>query len=145
MDPNNQPEAPETPVVAPEVPAQAPAPAPLEQAPAPATQPMAAPVGVDPGHGLGIASLIVSLLGAGLVGLILGVIARNKSKAVGIKNGLALAGIIIGILNMIVVTLVVALVAYAGISVAAECSKLGNGTHVLSNGTKLTCGPSTTN
>lgn len=143
MDPNKQSQVPETPVTAPEAPT--PALTPFEHAPAPAAQPMAASVAVDPGRGLGIASLILSLVGAGLVGLILGIIARNKSKAVGIKNGLALAGIIIGILNMIVVTLVIAIVAYAGISVAAECSKLGNGTHVLSNGTKLTCGPSSTN
>ncbi len=50
---------------------------------------------VDTGHGLGIASLITSFF-VGIVGIILGIIGLNKSKKAGCKNGLAIAGIIIG-------------------------------------------------
>ncbi len=50
---------------------------------------------VDPGHGLGIASLVLSILGVHLVGLILGIIALNKSKKAGHTNNLALAAIIL--------------------------------------------------
>lgn len=55
----------------------------------------------DPGHGLGIASLVCSLLGISLVGLILGIIAMKKSKEVGRSNGLALAGVIISSIGMV--------------------------------------------
>lgn len=50
---------------------------------------------IDAGHGLGIASLITSFF-IGIAGIILGIISLNKSKKAGCKNGLAVAGIIIG-------------------------------------------------
>lgn len=104
---------------------------------APAT-PMAA---VNPGHGLGIASLIVSLVGAGLIGLILGIIGLNKSKKAGQKNGLAIAGIIIGAINIVVVTIIVIVAASAAVTLVQKCNELGGGTHV-ENGVTYTC-PST--
>jgi hypothetical protein len=80
----------------------APAPVPAEQQPVmPATPAPTAPSVEDPGHGLGIASLVCSLLGVSLVGLILGIIAMNKSKAVGKKNSLALAGVIISAVGLV--------------------------------------------
>lgn len=63
------------------------------------------PTPVNPGHGLGIASLVLSILGVHLVGLILGIVALNQSKKAGHKNGLALAGIIIGAIGLVFVVI----------------------------------------
>lgn len=57
-------------------------------------------------NGMAIASLVTSLLGFGLVGLILGIIANNQIKAsLGRQSGsgMAVAGIIIGCLGTVVV------------------------------------------
>ncbi len=107
---------------------------------APKTAPAAA---VNPGHGLGIASLVVSLIGAGLIGLILGIIGLNKSKKAGQSNGLALAGIIIGAINIVVVSIVVAVFATAAVTLVNKCNELGSGTHVIS-GVTYTCGSTST-
>jgi len=103
-------------------------------------QPMGAPAGiqtVDPGKGMGIASLILAFF-APLIGLILGIIARGKSKKAGHKNGLALAGIIISCISMVISTIVIIIVIAAGASVVAKCKDLGPGTH-YDNGTTITC------
>lgn len=59
----------------------------------------------DPGKGLGIASMVVSIVSAvlcnpfgvaSIVGLILGIVAKSKSKKAGFSNPFALTGIIIG-------------------------------------------------
>ena len=56
--------------------------------------------GKDPGHGLGIASLVLSLIGITPVGIILGLIALNKSKKAGFgTNVMALIGIILGVVG----------------------------------------------
>lgn len=60
---------------------------------------------VDPGKGLGIASMVVSIVGTLLcnlfgitpiVGIVLGIVANSKSKKAGFKNGFAIAGISVG-------------------------------------------------
>lgn len=101
-----------------------------------------APAAANPGKGLGIASLIVSLVGAGLVGLILGIVGMNKSKKAGQKNGFALAGIIIGAVN-IVVGIIASIIIFTAIAtVANKCIELGAGTHTLAGGATITCGSS---
>jgi hypothetical protein len=55
----------------------------------------ASPAAVVPGKTLGIIALIVSFL-VSVVGVVLGFVARNQSKAAGVKNGPATAAIIIG-------------------------------------------------
>ena len=62
------------------------------------------------GHGLGIASLVTSLLGLHLIGLILGIIGLNKSKKQNQKNGLALAGIIISSIGLVLTCVIIFLV-----------------------------------
>lgn len=99
----------------------------------------AANVAVNPGKGLGIASLVFSLLGVGPVGLILGIIGKSKSKNASQPNGLALAGIIIGILDIVFFIGFIIIVAYNGVTIAQKCSELGTGTHVVNNVT-YTCG-----
>ena len=68
----------------------------------------------DPGKGLGIASMVVSIVGAVLcnlfgitpiVGLILGIVANSKSKKAGFKNGFAIAGIVIGAVSIVLFVL----------------------------------------
>ncbi len=69
-----------------------------------------APMGSqDPGFPFGLASLILALLGLGLFSVILGILALKKSKKAGYTNGLAIAGIIIGALEVFIGLLVVIL------------------------------------
>ena len=89
-------------------PQQTSVPQPSFQPPQPQPQQNQAPAGVDPGHGLGVASLITSFF-IGIVGLILGIIALKKSKQAGHSNGLALAGIIIGGINTITIIIIITL------------------------------------
>lgn len=69
-------------------------------------RPYAAPVpAVDPGRNLGIAGLIIALVGwilpyvgvlAPVLALVFGISALNQSKSVGIRNNVALAAAIVG-------------------------------------------------
>ena len=52
----------------------------------------------DPGRTLGIVGLILSIIGCSLIGLILGIVAYRQSSQVGIKNNIALAAIIVGVI-----------------------------------------------
>lgn len=80
---------------------QAPAPMPPMQ-PTQPTQPMQpAMAASNPGQGLGIASLVCSLVGISLPALILGIIGLKKSKEAGMSNGMALAGIIISSIGLV--------------------------------------------
>lgn len=97
--------------------AQAPVgqPAPYGQQPTPYGQqsPYGASQGgaaVDPGKTLGILSIVLPFVGLGLVGLILGIIGKVKSKKAGFKNTPALVGIIISIVA-IIATIVISIVA----------------------------------
>ncbi len=64
----------------------------------------------DPGHTMGIIGFILAFVGATPVGLILSIIAYKKSKSVGIKNGLALAGIWVNAIFLLLTALIVAAV-----------------------------------
>jgi uncharacterized membrane protein len=97
--------------------------------------PSAVPVAVDPGRTLGIVGLVLSFVAA-LVGLVVSAIALRTSRRAGFRNGVALAGVIVGGV-VTLVWLVVVAVALGG--VAATCSELGPGTHTV-NGVTYTCG-----
>ena len=66
-----------------------------------------AATGVDPGRTMGIVGLILGIVGffvfflAPIAGIIVSVIARNKSKAAGFKNGIAKAGLIVSIIALV--------------------------------------------
>lgn len=124
--------------VAPEVPAAEPVVAEAAPAEAPFVAATPAPATENPGNGLGIASLILSIVGVHLIGIILGIIGLRQSKKAGHKNGLALAGIIIGIIGFVAVALFVSLVAYGGIALVAQCAELGTGSHTV-NGAVISC------
>ena len=114
-----------------------------EATPAPApSDAYSAPVAENPGKTLGIVGLVLAFV-ANIVGLIVSIIALNKSKKAGYKNGLALAGIIVSsvsiVISVIVIISIVALGA-AGLSAIAEaCAGYASG-EVLSDGvTTITC------
>lgn len=54
----------------------------------------------DPGRTLGIVGLVCSVL-CSIVGLVVSIIALNKSKAAGYNNQLAKAGIVVSIVMMV--------------------------------------------
>lgn len=91
-----------------------------------------------PGKTLGLIGFILAIV-APLIGLIVSVIARKQSKAAGMPNTLAKAGIIIGaILTVVAIAIGVA----AGVGAAkliSQCADLGPGVHQV-NGVTVTCG-----
>jgi hypothetical protein len=53
------------------------------------------PPAQDPGRTMGIVGLVLAIF-CSLIGMVVSIIAYNKSKAAGFKNNIALAGIIVG-------------------------------------------------
>jgi uncharacterized membrane protein len=86
---------------------------------------------------MGIAGLVLAFL-APLIGFILSLIAMSKSKKAGMSNGLALAGIIVSVINMIAGLILIILLFGAGASVVQKCEELGPGTHTV-DGVTYTC------
>ncbi|HEU4806911.1 MAG TPA: hypothetical protein VFT01_01500 [Homoserinimonas sp.] len=110
-------------------------------APAPGAA-YSAPVAENPGKTLGIVGLVLAFV-ANIVGLIVSIIALNKSKKAGFKNGPALAGIIISIISIVIVAIIIiATVALAGAGVAALqelCEGMAPGVYELDGGGNITC------
>ncbi len=93
----------------------------------------------DPGKTMGIVGLVLSFLGClSIVGLILSIIARNKSKKAGYNNGLALAGIIVGSIVLVISIIGAVVVGLAGMKFAEKCEDLGPGVH-YENGVEYNC------
>lgn len=94
----------------------------------------------DPGKTMGIVGLVLSFLGClSIVGLILSIIAFNKSKKAGYKNGVALAGIIVGAVVLVISIVVGIIIGVTTSAVLEKCAELGPGTHV-EDGITYTCG-----
>jgi hypothetical protein len=93
-----------------------------------------------PGKVLGIVGLVVSFLGAlSIIGLILSIVAFVQSKKAGRKNGVALAGIIVG--SIVTILVIIGFIAIGGAiaHVVEYCAEHGNGTFV-EDGVTYTCG-----
>lgn len=73
-----------------------------------------------PGKTLGIVAFIVSFF-AGLIGLILGIVALVQSKKAGRGNGFAIAAIIIGAISVIVGIIVLFAFIIPSVSAATTC------------------------
>lgn len=89
---------------------------------APAYEGQSAPGAPVPGKTLGIVAFVLALVPVGLqlVGLVLGIVALVQSKKAGVKNGLALAAIIISSI-LIVISIIGAVVFFSFIgNFAAE-------------------------
>jgi len=141
------PTTPGDPAAQPAQPAAAPASYPAAP-PAPAAPAYSAPAaatGEDPGRTLGIIALVFAFIFQ-LVGLILGIVARNKSKAAGYKNGLATAAIWLSIVFMVLGLIIGigAIVAGGALfggfigQVAEVCNELGTGVWEI-DGVTYTC------
>lgn len=59
------------------------------------------PPAQDPGRTMGIVGLVLAIF-CSLIGMVVSIIAYNKSKAAGFKNNIALAGIIVGAVLFVV-------------------------------------------
>ncbi len=97
------------------------------------------PVSNDPGKVLGLISFIGIFFGFGLISVILGIIGLKKSKQAGHRNGFALAGIILGILEIIAGIIIAVLFVMFAFTAVDVCSELGTGSHTLVNGTTVNC------
>lgn len=148
MNDNDTPQqnTPEQPAPSPQAPEPTPsfAPQPATQPDLPPTSPAptpTAPSAVDPGKTLGVVGFILAFV-ANLFGLIISIIALNKSKKAGYKNGLALAGIIISsiglVLGLIGGIIFGAVILSAAGKVAERCADLGTSS-VYIDGTRYVC------
>ena len=59
------------------------------------------PPAQDPGRTMGIVGLVLAIF-CSLIGMVVSIIAFNKSKQAGFKNNIALAGIIVGAVLFVV-------------------------------------------
>lgn len=96
------------------------------------------PSAEDPGHTMGIVGLVLAIF-MPLIGLVVSIIARSKSKKAGHKNGLALAGIIVSIISLIVSIAVAALIVVGITKTVLFCNENGAGTHTTDSGATITC------
>ena len=145
MDPNQVPQP------TPETPSQplSPQPSSYQSAPQPSAHehffahpPAAAavlPPVATPGRTMGIVSFVLVFIGLGFVSIPLGIMALKKSKQAGQKNGFAIAGIILGIIETILAIIgAIMLVSFFDLYLST-CNELGTGTHVLTDGTAIVC------
>lgn len=95
------------------------------------------PTAEDPGRTLGIVGLVLAFV-ASVIGLVISIIARRKSSRAGYKNGLALAGIIVGIITTLITIGIITATVYGIMHVSSQCKTLGSGTHQV-NGVTYTC------
>lgn len=97
---------------------------------------------VNPGKTMGIVSLVLSIIGIHLIGIIVGFVGLNQSKKAGQKNGFALAGIIVGFVGLVIgIIVIISLVAggaaiFGGLS--QVCNELGSGVWEI-DGVTYTC------
>lgn len=92
----------------------------------------------DPGRTLGIVGLVLSIF-IPIVGLIVSIVARSKSKKAGFGNTLAMVGIVIGVVFTLLALGGTTAGIVAAVHVAHECANLGPGVHQV-GGTTYTCG-----
>lgn len=128
----------------PENPYTQPAAAPYGQQPAAPYGQQPAPYGApatDPGKTMAIIAIILPFVGFGLVGLILGIVAKVKSKKAGYKNTLALVAIIISIVAIVVSIIVGIVLAVTFANLATEISQAcQNGAETVTiNGQVISC------
>jgi len=110
-----------------------------------------APVNENPGRTLGIVALVLAIF-LNIVGAIVGIVALNKSKKAGFKNGPALAAIIVGFVIFVgwILIWVIAAIAIASSpqlqdvgnitnEILAACQGLASGTTVTVRGVDVQC------
>lgn len=103
---------------------------------APSAAPALAP-DFDPGRMLGIVGLILAIP-LNVVGLIISIIAAQKSKKAGFSNTPAMVGIVIGI-SATMLVIVGLILAASGLSIAGACDGLSPGIHKMDDGKTVSC------
>jgi len=103
-----------------------------------AAAPIAAPFVADPGRTLGIVGLLASIFFSA-VGLFISIVAFRRSKRAGFKNGIALAGIVVGALTTVGIIAASIAAGLGAMHLVQVCSDLGPGEHLV-NGVTYTCG-----
>ena len=105
-----------------------------------APQGYGAPEQTDPGKTLGIAGLVLSIIGCtSLIGLILSIVALNKSKKAGYKNGIALAGIIVGAILLVASIIGAIVFVSAGADLIDACEGVPSGETIVWQGETVPC------
>ncbi|OJU43390.1 MAG: hypothetical protein BGN98_10895 [Microbacterium sp. 69-7] len=142
-DPTQPPVNPQTPP-----PAAPPVAPPAYQQPgypaAPAYNGGPAATGTVPGRTLGIVALVLAIVPVGLqpIGLILGIVALVQSKKAGVKNGMAVAAIIVSsvliVIGIIIGSVVAVVFANAAGDLIQFCANNPSGVYEL-NGQMITC------
>ncbi len=82
-----------------------------------------APVAENPGQTMGIISIVLTFLGLGFVGIILGIISRNKSKQANAPTTLGTIGLVFGIVSTVfslLITIAIFIVAFVGVQQRAN-------------------------
>ena len=109
------------------VPGAAPGPAPYQQ---PYQQPYpqsAAPVAQDPGNTLAIVSLVLFILGLPLIGIILAIVSKNKTRKAGLPSAtLATVSLILNIIGFVIslgIILLLITTTFSGVQSKARNSK----------------------
>ncbi|GAB3604258.1 DUF4190 domain-containing protein [Microbacterium aureliae] len=124
-------------------PAQPTPPPAYSSAPPPPAYTGAPGTGPVPGRTLGIVAFVLSFF-VQLVALVLGIVALVQSRKAGVKNGWAVAAIVISAVLMVVGVVVVITVLTFAIPAAEDlariCAELGPGMHTLDSGVTITCG-----
>lgn len=98
----------------------------------------------DPGKTMGVVGFVLSLLGLGVISLIVSIVATTKSKKAGFKNGFALAGIIISTISIIIGTFAIIFIVLAGKSAYEYCKENGTTVKNPDGTTSYHCGAEST-
>ncbi|MET0692496.1 MAG: hypothetical protein ABWY56_01120 [Propionibacteriaceae bacterium] len=110
---------------------------PADQPPAAQPYPGGAGYAEDPGRTLGIVGLVLAIV-ASFIGLIISIVAFRKSKRAGFNNGLAKAGIIVGIITTIASLIVATFLIVGVVALTNKCKELGPGVQTQ-NGVTYNC------
>ena len=110
----------------------------------PAGEPVPQPFPVaphNPGRVLGIVGFVLSFFFfLNIAGLVLSIVGLVKSKRARLRNGFAIAGIVIASVGIMISIVVAAFTVPLLVDAGQTCARLGNGVHQVGNAT-YTCTP----
>lgn len=104
--------------------------------PTPTSAPLQAPNGEDPGKGLAIAGVVLAFFFS-LLGLILSIVAKKKSKAAGFNNTLATVGIILNSVFLVLSILATGIILLITLSAAGGIQDRAKSTSARTSATSL--------
>lgn len=93
----------------------------------------------NPGYTFGVISLTLAVVGMHIGGLIFGLIGLAKSKKAGQKNGLALAGTIVGAIGLLIGVFLFSILLSVATQLAQTCNGADAGSTQTINGVQYVC------